>query len=178
MFSFPYYPLTFPNGIGRNSSYVVYYEALTATHHRTPVHQFRAKVFGEKKLCADFHKTYNHDRSAFPAKEIVSFGTIGGAKALNMEQKVGSLEIGKQADFVLVETDSVNMFPLYDPYSALVYSANSKNVESVYIAGKCLVKENKLVEVSLAELKKNVYQLLMQKEDSLFRNEMLVKEII
>lgn len=133
-------------------------------------------LFTQFKLCANFHKTYNHDRSAFPAKEIISLGTIGGAKSLKMEQKVGSLEIGKQADFVLVETDSVNMFPLYDPYSALVYSANSKNVESVYIAGKCLVKEKKLVEVSLEELKKNVYQLLMQKEDSLFRNEMLVKE--
>lgn len=132
-------------------------------------------VLTQFKLCANFHKTYNHDRSAFPAKLIVSLGTIGGAKTLGLEENIGSLEIGKQADLVLIETKSVNMFPLYDPYSALVYSANSKNVDSVFIAGKCVVKNKELVGVSFDEIRRKLYQLLMEKEDSLFRHEMLVK---
>ena len=64
---------------------------------------------------------------------------------LGLEEKTGSIEPGKEADLVLVETDSPNMFPVYDPYSALVYSANASNVRDVYVAGTCLVQDKKLV---------------------------------
>ena len=80
-------------------------------------------------------KTHYKDRSLFKAEEIVKLATIGGAKALKMDARIGSLEVGKQADIVLIETDSVNMFPIYDPYSAIVYSANASNVDSVWING-------------------------------------------
>ena len=76
------------------------------------------------KLFANFHKNETRNRSAFPARQVVEMkATAGGAKALHMEQKIGSIEVGKRADLVLVETRSANMFPIYDPYSALVYSA-------------------------------------------------------
>ena len=78
-------------------------------------------LFTQMRLCADFHKNENKDRSAMPAKDIVAMATIGGARALGLDRKIGSLEPGKEADLVLVETDSANMFPVYDPYSALVY---------------------------------------------------------
>jgi cytosine/adenosine deaminase-related metal-dependent hydrolase len=74
----------------------------------------------------------------------------------------GSLEPGKQADLVLIETQSANMFPVYDPYSALVYSANPSNVESVFVAGECLVKEKKLVQSNLEELRKNLVQKMKE----------------
>ncbi|MBQ7903645.1 MAG: amidohydrolase, partial [Oscillospiraceae bacterium] len=81
------------------------------------------------------HKTANHDRGAFTAKEILALATIGGAKALGTDNITGSLEVGKKADIVLIETESVNMFPVHDPYSAIVYSANPSNVDSVWIDG-------------------------------------------
>lgn len=70
----------------------------------------------------------------------------------------GSLEPGKQADLVLIETQSANMFPVYDPYSALVYSANPSNVEAVFVAGECLVKDKKLVKTDLDGLRNQLFQ--------------------
>ena len=102
-------------------------------------------LFTQMRFCANFHKNETHDRSAFPTKEIVAMATIEGAKALGLGAVTGSLEAGKEADLVLVETDSPNMFPVYDPYSALVYSARADNVRAVYVAGVCLVKNKKLV---------------------------------
>lgn len=102
-------------------------------------------ILTQFKLCANFHKNELKDRSAFPAKEIIALGTIRGAAALHMEDRIGSIEVGKQADLVLVETKSVNMFPVYDPHSAVVYSANSANVDTVFVAGECLVKNKRMV---------------------------------
>jgi len=86
----------------------------------------------------------------------VAMATIEGARALGMEEEIGSLEPGKEADLVLVETDSCNMFPVYDPYSALVYSARAENVRDVYVAGRCLVKDKNLVYENLKEIRKQL----------------------
>lgn len=110
-------------------------------------------LFSQMRLFASFHKTYLHDRSAFPARAIVALATRGGAKALHLADKIGSLEVGKKADFVMVETDSVNMFPLHDPYACLVYSANASNVRDVFVNGKQLVKDKQLTQIDLASLK-------------------------
>ncbi len=110
-------------------------------------------MFTQFRLFASCHKTANHDRSVFTADEIVKLGTIEGAKVLGAEDITGSIETGKQADLVLVETDSVNMFPSYNPYSALVYSAERTNVDSVWVAGKKLVSGGKLTGLDLEEIK-------------------------
>ena len=110
-------------------------------------------ILTQFKLVAVFHKNETRNRSAFPADEIVSLGTIEGARALNMDRQIGSIEPGKQADLVLVETNSVNMFPIYDPYSALVYSANAGNVDTVFVAGECLVMNKKLTGVDLDDVR-------------------------
>ena len=99
------------------------------------------------------HKTANHDRGAFTAKEILALATIGGAKALGTDNITGSLEVGKKADIVLIETESVNMFPVHDPYSAIVYSANPSNVDSVWIDGVQTVSGKKLVHHDLRQIR-------------------------
>lgn len=121
-------------------------------------------LFAQMRLCANFQKNANHDRSAMPAKDIVAMATIGGAKVLGLDSVIGSLEAGKAADITLVETDSVNMFPVYDPYSALVYSANSSNVRDVYVAGEQLVKDKKLVKADFAEIKKELKRVMDMSE--------------
>jgi len=113
-------------------------------------------LFTQFKLCANFHKNETKDRTAFPAKEVISLGTIQGARALHMDDKIGSIEVGKQADLVLLETKSVNMFPVYDPHSAVVYSGNSSNVDTVFVAGQCLVKNKRLVHCDLDEIKEQL----------------------
>ncbi len=108
------------------------------------------------KLFATFHKNHNHDRSIFNSKSIVELGTINGAKAIGLDHQIGTLEVGKKADLVLIETQSVNMFPIFDPYAALVYSANPSNVEMVFVDGKCLVKDKQLVHYDLNELRQDL----------------------
>ena len=61
-------------------------------------------------------------------------------------REVGTLETGKKADIVLVETSSVNMFPVHDAYAALVYSANASNVQDVWINGERVVERQKASE--------------------------------
>lgn len=114
------------------------------------------ELFSMMKMIACVHKTVNHDRSAFPCRDIISLATLQGAKALHIDHLVGSLEVGKQADFIIVETDSVSMYPLYDPYSALVYSAHPGMVDTVFVNGQCLVHHKALKKCSLEELRYNL----------------------
>ena len=109
-------------------------------------------LFTQMRMMANFQKTYLNDRGAFPAKEIVRLATVGGACALGLEHEVGSLTVGKKADLTLVETQSVNMFPIYDAYAALVYSANATNVRDVWVNGVPVVKDKKLTKFSVEEL--------------------------
>lgn len=119
-------------------------------------------LFSQMRMFANFHKTHLQERSAFPAEQIVKLATIGGAKVLGMAEHIGSIEAGKQADIILVETDSVNMFPIFDPYSALVYSANAGNVRDVFIAGKQVVAEKKLVDFDIRQLRAELAEAMEQ----------------
>lgn len=109
-------------------------------------------LFIQMNLAAKFHKTALNDRSAFPAKTLIRLATQGGANVLGLGDRVGSLEIGKTADLILIETQSVNMFPMHDPYSVLVYSANPSNVDSVWVNGRNLVRNKQLVEHDVTAL--------------------------
>lgn len=123
-------------------------------------------LFVQMNLLAKMHKVFNHDRSLFKAKEIVQMATLGGAKVLNLDSKIGSIELGKKADLVLLETNSINMFPHHDPYSVLVYSANPSNVHSVWVNGIQKVQNKQLVDISLSQLKdtcKNEMNAFMKK---------------
>ena len=113
-------------------------------------------LFTQFRMIPLFQKTKYHDRSIFPAREVVEMGTMGGAYALGAETEIGSIEPGKQADLVLVETESVNMFPIYNPCSALVYSATPSNVDRVWVGGRLLVKDHKLVLPDLQKEKKEL----------------------
>ena len=104
-------------------------------------------------MIANFQKTALKDRSAFPAREIVRMATMGGAEALGLSEEIGSLEVGKKADFTLIETDSVNLFPLHDVYSALVYSARAENVRDVWIDGEQVVRDKKLLRYTIKDLR-------------------------
>jgi len=113
-------------------------------------------IITQMALVAKLHKLYNKDRSLFSSLEVVEIATLGGAKALHIEDIVGSIEVGKKADVVILETKSVNMQPIFDYYSVLVYSANPSNVHTVFVNGKMVVQNKKLINVSLKELQDNI----------------------
>lgn len=106
-------------------------------------------LFTQFRMVPCLQKTRYRDRSAFPARQIVAMGTLGGAACLGEERRLGSIEPGKKADLVLVETRSANMFPCYDPCAVLVYSANAANVDSVWVDGRQLVRGGRLTGADL-----------------------------
>ncbi|MFA5524136.1 MAG: amidohydrolase [Tissierellales bacterium] len=109
-------------------------------------------IFTQMGLVAKIHKLVNNDRTIFEADKILEIATLGGARALNLDSKIGSIEIGKKADLVIVETKSINMQPIYDYYSVLVYSANASNVSTVIVNGKVIVKDKALVTQDYSSL--------------------------
>lgn len=107
----------------------------------------------ELNQVAKVHKLANKDRAAMPPIKVVEMATIGAARALHMEDKIGSLEVGKQADIIVIDTKAPNMVPVYNPYSALVYSAYATNVKHSIVDGKLLMKDREVLTVNEDEIR-------------------------
>lgn len=122
-------------------------------------------IIGQLGYVAKVHKLNSKDRSALPPKKAVEMATIGGAKAIHREQELGSLETGKLADVVIVETKSVNMNPIYDPYSALVYSANASNVDTVIVNGKLIVEDREIKTIDSKKVIKEMTEFKKKVEE-------------
>ncbi|ENM5758667.1 amidohydrolase [Vibrio mimicus] len=102
---------------------------------------------------AKVHKLVNQDRAAMPPLKVIDMATMGAAKALHMEDKIGSLEVGKLADIIVIDTKAPNMVPIYNPYSALVYSANSGNVRHAIIDGKLVMQDRQINTVNEEQIR-------------------------
>lgn len=96
---------------------------------------------------AKVHKLVNKDRAAMPPVKVIEMATIGAARALHMEDKIGSLDVGKLADIIVIDTKAPNMVPIYNPYSALVYSAYASNVKHAIVDGRLLMQERDILTV-------------------------------
>jgi 5-methylthioadenosine/S-adenosylhomocysteine deaminase len=97
------------------------------------------------------------------AREVVEFATIEGAKDNALEKKVGTLTPGKEADIIMLRTDQINVMPVNNAYGAVVLSMDTSNVDSVFISGKLMKSQGKLVGVDMAR----VTRLLNQSRDYL-----------
>jgi 5-methylthioadenosine/S-adenosylhomocysteine deaminase len=104
-------------------------------------------LFEEMDLAAKLQKLARMDPRVLPAKQVVEMATITGARAVHLEKKIGSLETGKQADIVVVDTRAPHATPMYDPYSELVYALKASDVRTVVIAGKVVMDERKMLTV-------------------------------
>ena len=122
-------------------------------------------IIGQLGYVAKIHKLNSKDRSALPPKKAVEMATIGGARAIHRENNLGSLENGKLADVVIVETKSVNMNPIYDPYSALVYSANASNVDTVIVNGKVIVEDKEIKTVDYKKVINDITEFKKEVEE-------------
>jgi 5-methylthioadenosine/S-adenosylhomocysteine deaminase len=111
----------------------------------------RLDMFSEMRLAAVLAKGVSGDPSALPAHQALEMATLAGARALGMEQRIGSLEVGKQADVVALELESVASQPCYDPISQLVYSAGREQVSHVWVNGVPVVAERRSLHLEEAE---------------------------
>ena len=107
-------------------------------------------MFEEGRTAALLQKMKNGDASQFPIETALKALTIEGAKVLGMEDEIGSLEVGKQADFLVIQPQGkIHLQPQENMLSHLVYAVKSSDVNDVYIAGEQVVKDGQVLTVNL-----------------------------
>ena len=111
-------------------------------------------MVGEMGSAARLHKVAGLDPTAAPARAVLRMATIGGAEALHMEERIGSLEAGKRADVIVVDLSGPNALPLFDPASHLVYSARSDAVQTVVVEGKILMERRRVKTIDVESVRR------------------------
>lgn len=101
-------------------------------------------MFGEMRQAALLAKAVAKDPSSIPAHKALEMATINAAKSMAMEDRIGSIEVGKFADLVAVDMHSIETQPFYDVVSQLVYATGRDKVTDVWVAGRQLLKDRQL----------------------------------
>ena len=110
-------------------------------------------MFEESRTAALLQKMRTGDATQFTIEQALKTMTIEGAKALGMDDQIGSLEVGKQADFLIIHPKGkVHLYPEENMLSHLIYAAKGNDVKDVYIAGEQVVKNGQVLTVELSDL--------------------------
>jgi len=109
-------------------------------------------MFQEMDFLSKLHKVKHLDPTVLPAQEVLVLATRGGAEAIGLGDQTGSLEVGKRADLVIVDTRKPHLTPLYDPASHLVYAASGSDVRDVIIDGRVVVRDRTVLTVKVEEV--------------------------
>jgi cytosine/adenosine deaminase-related metal-dependent hydrolase len=102
-----------------------------------------ADLIRDLKWVAYLQKLLHHDPTVVTAEQVLEMATIGGARALGLED-VGSLEVGKRADFIVVRTDGPGWVPTLNPVANFVYSTTGADVDTVVVGGQVLMEGRRL----------------------------------
>lgn len=125
-------------------------------------------LFQEMNVAAKLQKVTRMDPRALTAKQAVEMATIGGARALHMDKKIGSLEVGKQPDLILICTGATHSTPMYNVYSPLVYALNAHDVLTVVIAGEIVMEVRVMQTMDKPGIFAKVHQYQRKVAASLF----------
>ncbi len=121
-------------------------------------------LFEEMKTAALLQKVNTMDPTVMPADQIFKMATIDGARTLGLENDIGTIEVGKKADLVLLNIKTPQLTPFRNPISHVVYAANGRNVDTVICNGEILMRNKKLLildEAQIIELAENASQDLL-----------------
>lgn len=114
------------------------------------VHGSNLDMFETMKIACLIQGGIHENEERLTAKDVLKMATINGAKLLGLDDKIGSIEVGKEADLILVnieeKLDNITMLPNLNTISNLVYNVSSKNVETTMVKGKILMKNRKIDE--------------------------------
>ena len=111
-------------------------------------------LFGEMGSVARLHKVATLDPTAAAARTVLRMATMGSAAALHREGEIGSLEVGKRADLIVVETSGPSAVPLYDPCSYLVYAGRADAVRTVVVEGRVLMERRRLETLDTEKIRR------------------------
>ncbi|HKV34142.1 MAG TPA: amidohydrolase [Pyrinomonadaceae bacterium] len=110
-------------------------------------------MWEEMDTVAKLHKVFTGDPKVISAQQAFELATIRGAQALHLEKEIGSLEVGKRADFLIINRDTLNQIPVYNIYSDLVYATKASDVETVIINGRLVMRDRRLLTLNEATVK-------------------------
>lgn len=116
-------------------------------------------LFEELRMAALIHKGTTLDAKVISANTALEMATINGAKSLFRDEEIGSLEIGKKADFIVLDKKQSNSYPMYNPISHIAYSASGQDVKDVFIDGIQVLKNGKVLFIDEEEVYTEVKKL-------------------
>ncbi|MFQ9891961.1 MAG: amidohydrolase family protein [Emergencia sp.] len=102
-------------------------------------------LFECMKAAALLHRVNTLDAGVLSAYDVLKMSTMGSAKCIGLDQEIGSLEVGKKADIIVVDNHSLHLTPAIDPIANIVFSGNGRDVDTTIIDGRILMKDKKLV---------------------------------
>jgi 5-methylthioadenosine/S-adenosylhomocysteine deaminase len=109
-------------------------------------------LFTEMDMAAKLHKVSRLDPTVMDAAAVLRMATIEGARALGLDHRCGSLEIGKRADIIVIDTRKPHLTPLYHPESHLVYAVSGSDVCATIVNGRVLMKDRQLLHLDLEKI--------------------------
>lgn len=115
-------------------------------------------MLGEMRTAALLAKGVAGDAAALPAAEALEMATLGGARALGLADKTGSLAEGKWADIACIDLNTIATQPVYNPLSQLVYAASRDQVTDVWVAGQQQVRDGELVNMNISDIQHRAAQ--------------------
>jgi 5-methylthioadenosine/S-adenosylhomocysteine deaminase len=113
----------------------------------------------EMFLASTVYKEVRMNAAVMPPERAVEMATINGARCALWEDEIGSIEVGKQADITMFNTNSPEWQPLYNPVSNLVYSANGSSVDTVMVGGKLLLQNGEHLTIDMERLYREIKRL-------------------
>ena len=109
-------------------------------------------MFEEIKLTAYLQKGLNFNPTVITAEDVLKMATIEGARVLGIDSEVGSIEVGKKADIIIIDLNKPHLCPVHNIYSTLAYSVNGADVETTIIDGKIVMENRQIVNVDEQEI--------------------------
>ncbi len=109
-------------------------------------------MFGEMATAARVHKMIAGDPTAMPARQALSMATLEAARVLGLDDRLGSLEVGKRGDIIILDLDAPHLVPMYNVTSHLVYAAHSSDVRTVIIDGRVVMRDRELLTLDEGEI--------------------------
>jgi len=109
-------------------------------------------LWEEIDTAAKLHKVMSSDPTVLNARQALRMATIEGARALGLETEIGSVEVGKRADLIVVRTDAYHQQPHYNLYSLLTYSTKASDVETVVVEGRVVVENGQVLTLDADEI--------------------------
>ena len=114
----------------------------------------KLSILREMELAALVSKLYSS--RIVTAREILEMATINGAKALGLDNKIGSIKVGKEADLILIDLDNINHTPTNNILSSLIYSTYEKDIKCTIVNGNIIARDGKILNLNQDKISNDI----------------------